>query len=693
MQLKLVLTFMMCLWITSATCADDLIQVKAKMFHLRHSGEREWATFPEKAERNELVLPVYVGKNEEEGTLLLRQQDVKQSWNVELNGKVLGKLVRDENDQRLLLPVPPGTLKAEGNQLRIYQTGKIVPDDIRVGEIVFSSQTRQELLSEAQLAIEVVDEKNGQPVPCRITILNLDKTPLVATGAESNDRQAVRTGVLYLSEGKTEVPLPAGHYIIVAGRGFEYGIDSTTVQLKPGDNRKLRLKIQHQVDTTGYVSCDTHIHTLTHSGHGDCSLAERMITLAGEQIEFPIATDHNKQIDYEELAQKLNVRQYFTPVIGNEVTTKWGHFNVFPLQPEGPIPDFKLASWNEIFKSIYETPHAKAVILNHARDIHSNYRPFDQKNHLSLTGENLDGWDLRANAMEIINSGATQTDFMQLYHDWFGQLNRGRFLTPVACSDSHDVSRYIVGQARTYIQADDTDPANINVAQTLQNFVDGKVLLSYGLLTNIKVNNKYGPGDLVPAADELEVKLTVSGPKGMMADQIRLYANGELIRQEKIKPKYQGGVKWEATWKFAAFPHDCHLVAIATGPGVSHLFWPMAKPYQPDSPEFQSKVVGSTGAVWIDADGDGKKTPAYAYARRLVTQYQDDVPGLIKALTDYDRAVSSQAASLLREQGRSPFDPTLTKLLQNAAEPVQLGFALYAEAWRASEIARLKKPQ
>ncbi|WP_299464492.1 CehA/McbA family metallohydrolase [uncultured Gimesia sp.] len=687
MMKQTLLTLLFSLAVTGTVMAGESVIVTSKMIHLRSAGEREWSTFPESGQQKELSVPFEAEANPSEATLLLRQDDVKQGWSVELNGTVLGKLVPDANDQQLLLAVPPNTVKTGKNQLRIFQSGKLDPDDIRVGEIVYFPGSKQQVLAEAQLSIEVVDGQSGKPLPCRVTIVNIDKT-LVATTAQSNERQAVRTGVMYLSEGKTQFRLPAGTYIIAAGRGFEYGVDFRTVELKVGDEKKVQLKINREVDTKGYVSCDTHIHTLTHSGHGDCSMEERMLTLAGEQIEFPIATDHNKQIDYEPLSRKLNVRQYFTPVIGNEVTTKWGHFNVFPVQAEGPIPDYKLPDWDGVFDSIYETPNVKVAILNHARDIHSKYRPFDPRNHLSLTGENLDGWRLRANAMEIINSGATQTDFMQLYCDWFGALNRGLFLTPVGCSDSHDVSRYIVGQARTYIQADDKDPAKIDVSQTIQNFVDGKVLLSYGLFTQIKVNGKYGPGELVPASEDLEVSLTVSGPWWVSADQISLYANGELVRREKIDSKDQGGVKWEGTWKLKPLPNDCHLVAIATGLGVSGLYWPLAKPYQPDAPEYKSHVVGSTGAVWIDADADGKKTTAHAYAERLVTQHPDDLEALLKSLADYDQAVSLQAASLLRARGVSPFDPELTKLLQDAARPVQIGFGLYAEAWRSSQIAR-----
>src|SRR5207253_629754 len=100
-------------------------------------------------------------------------------------------------------------------------------------------------------------------------------------------------------------------------------------------------------------------------------IAERMITLAGEGIELPIATDHNMHIDYEPHARRLGVREFFTPVIGNEVTTSVGHFNVFPVAAEARIPDFKQKEWSAIFDEIFSTPQARIAILNHARDLHS----------------------------------------------------------------------------------------------------------------------------------------------------------------------------------------------------------------------------------------------------------------------------------------------------------------------------------
>src|SRR5205823_13622527 len=111
------------------------------------------------------------------------------------------------------------------------------------------------------------------------------------------------------------------------------------------------------------------------------TMQERMVTLAGEGIELAIATDHNRQIDYETAAVKHGVRKYFTPVVGNEVTTPVGHFNIFPVPAGEEIPDFKLKDWAGIFDSIHQRRPARVVILNHPRDIHSGFRPFGPEHH------------------------------------------------------------------------------------------------------------------------------------------------------------------------------------------------------------------------------------------------------------------------------------------------------------------------
>src|SRR5205085_716148 len=181
---------------------------------------------------------------------------------------------------------------------------------------------------------------------------------------------------------------------------------------------------------------DPHVHTLTHSGHGDATLAERVVTVAGEGLELPVAAEHNKQADYRAAAVRAGVRAYFTPVVGNEVTTPVGHFNVFPLPAGGPVPEFRVKDWKALAAGLPAAAGPRVVVLNHPRDLHAGFRPFDPRRFIALTGEDFDGWELPANAVEVVNSGAQQTDVLRPFRDWFGLLNRGSFVTPVGSSDS-----------------------------------------------------------------------------------------------------------------------------------------------------------------------------------------------------------------------------------------------------------------
>lgn len=578
------------------------------LHHLRIDAPREWSEFAEAPEADYLEIRFEARKNESEQALRLRQQDVKQAWQVLLNGSELGLLPSDEDDMVVYFPVPPGTLKSGENILRIEQdlSRRKTPDDMRIGEISLDSRSVDQALAESNVVVEVIDEDTGRLTPSRITVLN-NAGALQTIGARSNDGLAVRPGLAYTLSGRADFGLPAGEYSVYAGRGFEYSLANATLRLKPGQTERLKLSIRREVPTEGWVACDTHIHTFTHSGHGDATLRERIVTLAAEGIELPIATDHGVHVDYEETAHELGARRFFTPVVGNEVTTPAGHFNVFPVNPGAAPPDPSSSEWGVTFGRIHRTPGVKVVILNHARDLHGAVRPFGPELFDAVSGEMLDGRPIGFNAMETINSGAAQTDVMQLFRDWMALLKRGCRITPVGSSDSHDVGRHFVGQGRTYIRVDDRDPGALDVEEAVSNFVQGRVNVSYGLLTEVVVNGKYGPGERAFAPDDdVRVSIRVLGPHWTSADRIALYSNRGLVREETIDPEARDrlprGVLWSDEWIVPKPKHDAFLVAIATGPGIAGLYWKTAKPYQPDSPEWTPRTVGASGAVWLDVD-------------------------------------------------------------------------------------------
>ena len=658
--------------------------------HLRNAEPREWSDFAERAEASELVLPFEADAAFQPQTLRLRHRDLKQTWAVQLDGREIAKLPTDENEMVTFWSLPPESRRPGKHELRIGCRSK-TPDDVLIGSAVLETRSRDELLGEATVEAEVVDIA-GRPMPCRLTIVDANGS-LMTLGLASSEHVAVRPGVVYTSDGHAKFALPAGTYTLYAGRGFEYSLARESLVLKPGETVRPKLTLTREVSTDGWVSCDTHIHTLTFSGHGDATIDERMLTLAGEGVELPITTEHNRHVDYRPFAEKLGLSRHFTTVVGNEVTTKVGHFNVFPLTTTGPVIDHLGEEWQSVATAIRtvvggaENGTAPIVVLNHARDVHQGFRPFDPGRHIAAAGEDRDDWKLQADAMEVINSGAVRTDPWTLFEDWMGLLNRGFQLAPIGASDTHDVSRYIVGQGRTYLEVDDRDPGKIDAAAAMRSLREGRVMAGMGLLCRVKVNERFGPGALVPHEDRYRVDVDVLGPSWVGVDEVRIYLNGirvpatESDAVSDSTASLPPGVRRRLRVSLPKLTHDAHLVVIANGPGIDAAYWPTAKPYQPTSPDHAGYVIGCCGAIRIDADGDGKFSSAFDYARRL-TESTVDTAALVRQLADFDEAVAIQTASVLHRRGGGRFEQ-LVDAADQAPPQTKRGVQVYFNGWKA----------
>ena len=677
--LRLILLFLV-FQSVSANTADHVIT--ERMHHLRSGAVREWSAFPERAEGTQLVLAFRAQSNQREQTLRLRHRDLKQAWRVLLNGAEIARLPFDEADMITYWSVPAGTLTAGRNELRIDCTGSAA-DDVLIGEVRLIDRPREQVLSEATLDIAVREEAGGRAIPSRITVVNAHGT-LVSFGTASGPQHAVRPGVVYSGNGSVQLKLPAGQYVIWAGRGFEYSVATTRVELARGTHTSRRLAIRREVDTTGWAAMDTHVHTATFARHGDATADERMLTIAGEGIELPVSTEHNVRIDFAAGAREAGVREHFTPIIGSEVTTRsLGHFNVFPLAPGGGKIDERAPDWGRLREAIDHAATEPVIVLNHGRDDHGGFQPLGRARHISIAGEDLQGWSLPANAMEVLNSGAIRSDGLSLPRDWMGMLNRGLVLTPVGSSDSHDVSRYIIGQGRTYVRCDDADPGRVDPSQVTERVRRGQVMVSYGLLAELSVDGK-GPGELVEKKGDLTVRIRVKGPGWTRARRVSLYMNGVKVREARIASGTNAGVKWVATWRLPRPAHDVHLVAIADGPGITAPYWPTAKPYQPTSTEFTPYVLGLSGAVFVDADDSGRFESAFEYARRELSAVNAARP-LVERLGAYDTAVATQAASLLRAEDPPTFEARIRSMIKGAPAHVASGFTAYLDAWKNSQ--------
>ena len=653
------------------------VTVTDKIFHLGTKGLPEWTEFSGKTPHGRNLSVSFESKaNGKEATLFLYQDDVKQGWRVSLNGKRLGNLDRFESKVLHSLKVPAGTLKDGQNKLAIEAPTAI--DDILVGRAFIELDPVDEVLSHSFLEVGAFDKKTSASLPCRFTITDA-KDFLMPLQIKPSLRLAVRPGVVYSLDGKCKVGILPGEYLVHATRGFEYGVDTVKVTVGRGETKKVTLKIEREVPTEGWVSCDPHIHVRTFSGHGDSTVEERIPTIAGEGIELPVATDHNHHTDFAPYQSSAEAQSHFTSVIGNEVTTKVGHFNAFPVKKGSTPANHKTESWPELFRSMRATPGVEVILLNHPRNVHSNFSPTDPSHFNPVTGKSRRDGGLDMDAIEVITSAALQADHMGPFRDWFALLNSGRRVTAVGSSDTHDVNRYLLGQGRTYLRCPDKQAGKIDVSAACRSFRDGRALISMGLLTKIKVAEQFEVGDLATNLPEkVVVEIEVHGPRWTVANQVTLYANGIPILEKNFTGAQDKILKASLRYVMDRPKHDLYLVAIATGPGVTKPYWEIPRPYQHKTNKYVPRVLGATNPVWLDGDGDGLFTFPNGYARELVEQTNGDLEKTLASLANVDEAVAAQAAGILADQG---FDlrskEAKAKWEKASSESVRSGFASF----------------
>lgn len=558
--------------------------------------------------------------------LLVRQMDVKaEGWTVKLNGEVIGNLPL--LDEPAWVPFRTGDkLKKGENTLEIGNgavTNASFTDQIQLGPV--------RILSSSELtnsAIQISVKSGEELIPARVTITDKEGTlwPVKAQG----NGVAVRPGVIYSGPNEFVVQAPRGAVRVFATRGPEFSLGQKEITLEPGGKHRIELELARQVDTEGWVGVDTHVHTLSLSGHGDATVQERVLSLAGEGLAAAIVTEHNKHATYEPELKRAGLDKFVHVVAGNEVTTRRGHFNVFPVDLSVTPPDHRIEDWEKLLGQIRKTPNVQLVILNHPADLHAGFVPFAATNLVPNVGRGLNRLSFDVDAVEVVNSGAMRSDWMEPYRGWFALLNYGQRVMSVGASDSHDVSRYGVGQGRTYVRAKLEGPALAHGIKA------GRAFVSLGLFPMITVNERFGMGELVPASDGVaRVKVEVRRPEWITTTNCTLYLNGVAVQDLGA----EGGAA------ILQLPgNDCWLVAIASGPGITQGYWPIPRPYQASTTSAASFTLGSTNPIWIDRDGDGKFTAPREWAERLLKR--GGSAEFVAAAKDCDRAVIEQARDL-----------------------------------------------
>lgn len=221
----------------------------------------------------------------------------------------------------------------------------------------------------------------------------------------------------------------------------------------------------------GWYRGDLHLHTahsdgscVSQSGQRvPCPLVRTLQAAAEAKLDFIALTEHNTASQANDLAE---LQPYFDRLLlipGREITTFYGHFNVFGVT--SPL-DFRIGQGGSAqFNALADRVHALGglVSINHPN------LPSDER--CMGCGWTMPGADLaRVDAVEVINGGTLAQVPLPLQEQvsgiafWLSQQARGLAPTAVGGSDNHDPARAgagAVGDPVTVVWARDLSQAAV----------------------------------------------------------------------------------------------------------------------------------------------------------------------------------------------------------------------------------------
>ncbi len=278
-------------------------------------------------------------------------------------------------------PLPPGRYFAIAHD-KDRGSSPLLPFTVVEGE---TTTVNLGLPAAATIDYALQDD-GGQGLPARLTLIALDATGLRYDWDGINDPEmndpTYDHGIYkqeFSTNGSGSIKVPPGRYDIIASHGIEYGLGTKNgFEVGAGEHKNLKLLLAHEVDTTGYIAGDFHVHAGNSTDSG-LNLTTRVKAAAGEGLEFFTSTDHDVETDYGPLVKKLGLEHWLKTEVGTETSPlEYGHYNGYPevyddtkwtIHDPAPWPGKTLTEiWQAMRDRASAGPDEYVLQVNHPRD-------------------------------------------------------------------------------------------------------------------------------------------------------------------------------------------------------------------------------------------------------------------------------------------------------------------------------------
>lgn len=400
------------------------------------------------------------------------------------------------------------------------------------------------------------------------------------------------------------VDLPPGHWTWTATRGYEYAPDRGEVLVPDDGSATLQAALAHVVDTTGWMSIDTHVHT-SDSPDSDVDQAEQLLRGAAHGLDIVLHTEHEHIVDRRTVPAEAGLDGWVNNAIGEEVTSIGvEHMTMFPVEPDGS-PRGGYVEWYgldiaQLFGAMRDRSGGGINLLNHPSYLDrigwnrvTASPTLDDPTLIGLTADQaLWSWDF--DGMEVMNGHSNIfATGNRRFDNWMSMVNAGRPMVAVGCSDDH--GGWETGFPRTYFASRTDLPESFDVDEAVDAFRGGRVIASAGAFARVEVDGA-GPGGLVTDTDGLvDLHVRIEALPEVDVTHFVVFANCDQVDSVRVTApdgveKHDGTVTVEAIG-------DTQIVIAALGTTKLPLGLP-----QYDATKVPRVL---TSPIYVDGDGDG----------------------------------------------------------------------------------------
>ena len=427
--------------------------------------------------------------------------------------------------------------------------------------------------------------------------------------------------LVHTASGHGVWPLPPGRYEVSVTRGFEYSPYQGQLSVPPQGEAVLEATLFRNVDTSGFLSVDTHTHS-ENSADSDISIPGRVTTAAAEGLEVVVSTDHEFVTDLSSGVTETGLGRWVATVIGEEVTaTVPEHTNMYPvpLRPEDGPRGGPVRWYGKDLEGIYAAERARGagiVQLNHPQKPgECNYMclidwdPLAGRPRLSdptMLGlparSSLWSWDF--DAVELMNgptdpfASSAIKKGSAMFDDWVGFLNLGHRVCALGSSDVHGTED--IGSPRSYFASGTDEPALFTEDQLVRSIREGRVVVSAGAFARVRVDQSASLGDTVTDTDgRVDLWVHIEAIPEIDVTHFKVFLNcDEILTVPTAAPR--GVIKFDGVLSVPV-SGDANLVVV--GFGKERLPRGLAAFAAARIPRFV------TNPVYIDTDGNGRYDP------------------------------------------------------------------------------------